>query len=67
MLKKYIVVGGNPIRSYTQTLTFTGLTVVGHADSKEELATLVREQYDACGGLLLVIDSATGLPATDLD
>jgi hypothetical protein len=66
-MKKYIVVGGSPFTSYTGTTSFTGLSVVGHADSKEELDRLIKEHYESCGGLLLVIDWKTGLPAEGTD
>jgi hypothetical protein len=64
-MKKYIVVGGNPFTGYTGTTSFTGLNVVGHADSKAELEELVAKNYDACGGLMLVIDWKTGLPVKE--
>ena len=60
----YIVVGGNPFRGYTNTLTFTSLKVVGKASSQEELKKLVEDNYEACAGLMIVIDSSTGKEVT---
>ena len=62
-MKKYIVVGGNPFRSYTGTEVCTGLRVVDTADSKEECEMIVRTHYEECGGLMLVVDAETGEPA----
>ena len=59
-MKRYILVGGNPFRSYTGTGTYTGLTVVGAADTDAEAALVTNEQFERCGGLLLWIDTQTG-------
>lgn len=59
----YIIVGGRPFTMYTGTTTYTGLSVVGNAASKEEAKAIVLAQYEECGGLLLVIDSETGKEA----
>lgn len=63
LLNKYIVVGGIPFRGYTGTLSFTGLKVVGGSSSTEEIARIVHDHYDECGGLLLILDAETGLAA----
>ncbi|MGW8180641.1 MAG: hypothetical protein ACWGQW_18055 [bacterium] len=63
---KYIIVGANPFRMANNTLTFTSLSVVGNAKTKEEAYQVYEDNYDRCGGLLLVIDITTGL-AADLD
>jgi hypothetical protein len=54
--KRFLVVGGIPFRSYTGTGTFTGLRLVGATDSQFEVAQLVDDNYDACGGLIDVFD-----------
>ena len=54
--KRFLVVGGLPFRSYTGTGTFTGLRLVGATDSDDEVAVLVNDNYDACGGLIHVFD-----------
>ncbi len=64
MTNKYVLVGGNPIRSYTGTGTFTGLHVVGHAETLEGIKELFTEKYDQCGGLLVMIELATGQEVT---
>lgn len=60
MQYKYIVVGGSPFRGYTNTLSFTSLDVVGKGNTVDEITDIVREKYDECGGLMLVIDTETG-------
>lgn len=60
MKYKYIVVGGMPFRGYTGTLSFTGLDVIGQANTAEEVKRIVEEKYDECGGLLLSVDARTG-------
>ncbi len=57
---KYIVVGGDPFRSYTGTGTFTGISCIGFADTYDEARVLVTDNYDACGGLIEVFDTSTG-------
>ncbi len=59
-MAKYIVIGGNPFRGYTGTLTYTGLRVVGVFDDKEAVKKAVEENYDACGGLMIAVDVETG-------
>lgn len=61
---KYILVGGNPFRMYTGTLTYTGLDVVAKSDSLEEIKKAFNDRYDDCGGLLMIIDTETGEPAS---
>jgi hypothetical protein len=60
---KYSVIGGNPFVGYTGTMSFTALRVVGQADTQEQVEALIKEHYEPCGGLLLVIDLATGKEA----
>jgi hypothetical protein len=57
---RYLVVGGNPIKSYTGTVTFSGLSVVGWLNTLEQAREIVTSHYDACAGLLIVIDTDTG-------
>ncbi len=59
---KYIVVGGNPFRGYTGTLSFTSLNVIGSSSSVEEIKNIVNENFDACGGLFH-LDTETGQQA----
>lgn len=58
--KRYILVGGNPLRCYTGTTTYTGLRIVGRANTAKQAAALTKKLYDECGGLFLWIDSQTG-------
>lgn len=60
MADRYIIVGGHPYRSYTGTITFTHLNIVGKTDSKREAEKIVSEKYDDCGGLLVIIDLESG-------
>lgn len=60
---KYIVVGGKPFRGYTNTLSFTSLNIVGSSSSVEEIKKIVHDNYDSCGGLLIIVDTETGLQA----
>jgi len=57
---KYVLVGGNPFRCYTGTVACTGLSVVGNANTKKQMAKITTAQYDKCGGLLIWIDTRTG-------
>ena len=50
--EKWIVVGGNPIRVYTGTTTFTGFHELGQFKTEEEANKCVKENYDSCGGLI---------------
>jgi len=52
---KYTIVGGNPFCGYTGTITFTSLRVVGSADSYEEASQLVRDNWECCSGLIMVL------------
>lgn len=61
-MKRYILVGGDPFRGYTGTVTFTGLTVVGSADTVAEAKALTDDAYEKHSGLLLWIDRETGKP-----
>jgi hypothetical protein len=55
----YILIGGNPFRGYTNTLTYTDLKVVDRVDTKKQAVASFRKHYDDCGGLLRVMDSET--------
>ena len=61
---KYCVVGGCPFRSYTGTMSFTGLQVVGTCDTDEELRRVIDDAYQDCGGLVMVIDLEIGKEST---
>ena len=39
---------------------FTGLNVVGHADTLEEAERVFNDKREACAGLLMVIDCEAG-------
>jgi hypothetical protein len=58
---RYLVVGGRPFIPYTKTMTYTGLNVVGKSNSLGRAKALWRKKYEACGGLLLIVDTTTGL------
>ena len=51
-MKKFIVVGGNPYRMYTGTITFTHLRELGQFNTQEEADRCIEQNYDECGGLL---------------
>jgi len=57
---KYFIIGGNPFTMYTGTTAITGLYVVGKTDTLEEAKKMFQEKWDECGGVLLIIDAATG-------
>ena len=59
-MKRYLVIGGKPFRCYTGTGTFTGLVEVGKATTVERARALVKANYEACGGLLMIIDLVNG-------
>jgi hypothetical protein len=56
----YILIGGSPFRSYTGTTTFTGIYVVWTGTTLKEARKQIKERFDDCGGLLLLIDGKTG-------
>lgn len=62
MAKKYLVVGGDPFRGYTGTLTYTGMGIVGQTSNEKEVDKMVSDNYDECGGLISVFsyDEKTG-------
>lgn len=60
---KYSVIGGDPFTMYTGTVSFTGLKVVGIAETEQEALKLIEDNNEDCGGLMLVIDLQTGMPA----
>ena len=54
---RYIIVGGKPFTDVmTSTLTFLGLQVDATARSLEEAQAVFQNNWDICGGLLLIID-----------
>lgn len=57
---RYILVGANPFRGYTGTLTYTSLKVIGSVETLPELRKLWDENYSKCGGLMLMIDLSSG-------
>lgn len=65
-MKRYILVGGNPITVYTGTTTFTSLRVVGSASSKEDIRRMYEEHYEECCGLMTVIDAELGKECQNL-
>lgn len=65
-MSKFSIIGGNPYRGYTGTTTFTALRVVGVCDTRDEVKAIVDQYYEECGGLLIVIDLATGQPADEV-
>lgn len=61
--KRFCLVGGNPFRGYTGTLTFTSLQVCGFYESEEEVKKAWKQHYSECGGLMLIIDTHAGAEA----
>ncbi len=60
---RYHVIGGNPWRVFNGTTTFSSLRTLGVNLTKKEAEECVNRLYDESGGLLLVVNAATG--ATD--
>lgn len=56
----FIVIGGNPFRSYTGTGTVTALRIVGTFSTVEKAKQECAAKWDECGGLLIVVDGHTG-------
>jgi|GEM_PF-4004673 len=50
--RRFLIVGGNPFGH-----SYTGLRVVGAADTKAQAETMWHAAYEECGGLLLLIDT----------
>jgi hypothetical protein len=59
---KYHLIGGNPFRGYTGTLTYTGLNVVGTNLTMDEAKKLWDEKYEECGGLGLIVGEDGSTP-----
>ena len=59
-MARFILIGGEPYRGYTNTLTYTSLRVVGTTNNEKDMRKLVKEKYEECGGLLIVVDGDTG-------
>lgn len=53
--KRYTVVGGNPFCGHTGTMSFTGLRVVSNVETFAEATRDAKENFDKCGGLMLVL------------
>jgi hypothetical protein len=51
----YTIIGGNPITLNNGTTTFTSLRVVGNTESFNEMQKIVKDKYDECAGLILVL------------
>jgi hypothetical protein len=51
----YTIIGGIPFTNYTGTTTFVGLRVVGNTESFEEMESMVKNAYEDCSGLMLVL------------
>jgi hypothetical protein len=63
-MKRYIIVGGRPFTMYTGTTTYTGLDIVGTTDTLEDAGLIVREKYEQCGGLIVIINAEAGTVVT---
>ena len=57
---RYLVIGGIPFTGYTGTETYTDLTIRGGAPTVEAAQTIFDAFYDESGGLLIIVDTATG-------
>jgi len=55
--KRFVIIGGCYFRAYTGTGTYTGLKVIGEADTKEEAESIYNEKYDDGGGLLIILEN----------
>ncbi len=62
---RYIIVGGRPFSHHMNrgTVTFSSLKVVGGSDTIEGVKRIWTDKYEECGGLMLVVDTTTGLEA----
>jgi len=54
---KYTLIGGITLKSNTGTTTYTGLKVIGSSYTENGIKDLWNKNYEACGGLLLVLDA----------
>jgi hypothetical protein len=62
-MARYSVICGNHFRTYTGTVSCTGLFVAGTCDTKDEAKDIVNSQFDNGNQLHMVIDLETGEPA----
>jgi len=51
---KFVVMGALPFRTYTGTVTYTGLRTLGIYDTQEEADARIEECFDEAGGLINV-------------
>lgn len=56
---KYIIIGADPITIYGTT-TFSNLKCIGFTESKEEVESIVRNNFDDCAGLIKVFNAEIG-------
>lgn len=59
-IKRYLVIGGNPVYMYTGTTSFAGLSIVCHTNNLEEAQKAMNDNFDECGGLMITLDLLTG-------
>lgn len=52
----FTIIGGNPFRTYTGALTFTHLSVQKVCETKEEATEALKEIFEECYGLVIVIN-----------
>lgn len=55
--ERYVIVGVP--KSPFEAAAFNFVDLIGIADTEEEAAKVIKDNYTRCGGLLMVIDTAT--------
>ena len=58
--KRYTVVGGNTVTGMNGYTLFHSLRCICTTDDPEDARQAVSDNWDECGGLMLVIDNTTG-------
>lgn len=54
--KKYIVVGGCPIRTYTGAITFSSISKIAQFNNKIDAESCLSKNYERCGGLIEIFE-----------
>lgn len=52
----FTIIGGNPFISFTGNQMFTGLRIVDKVETFQEMEKVVKENFEDCGGLILILD-----------
>jgi hypothetical protein len=66
MNNKYVVIGANYFRGYNGAGQVSALRVIGKGNDPEEIKKIVNDNYDDCGGVILVLDLEKENMVTDI-